>query len=321
MAQEQQCKQSDVAKVKSMLSNQPSKNVLKSHMVDSVGGKPLHLPAGTSMSAKDPSSLSSLPKSQPLSISDLSANFGASALKGKSIRKTATADVSSHVKRNKLVFPPGISLENTLGGKFPLNFGRDITVTTSSKAKTLPVDLKSRESSNFPTGPPLLSSNFMARQLPLDLKTTSSQNAQNAQNLGFSVLQNLPSSMSLLLKQSNLSAAATQSLKNHQGVVDMSMSKIALPRLTPAPALAKKDHKIPSSSSMLSLSSLAASGGTPPALQSGMHPSSSSSTSSSSAISMTLSRPTVLGVSKPSPVTGKRKSDRDSEDSDVVILD
>merc|ERR1712071_618534 len=266
----------------------------------------------------DPSSLSSLPKSQPLSISDLSANFGASALKGKSIRKTATADLSSHVKRNKLVFPPGISLENTLGGKFPLNFGRDITGTTSSKAKTLPVDLKSRESSNFPTGPPLLSSNFMARQLPLDLKTTSSQNAQN---LGFSVLQNLPSSMSLLLKQSNLSAAATQSLKNHQGVVDMSMSKIALPRLTPAPALAKKDHKIPSSSSMLSLSSLAASGGTPPALQSGMHPSSSSSTSSSSAISMTLSRPTVLGVSKPSPVTGKRKSDRDSEDSDVVILD
>ena len=281
-------------------------------LIDSVTKPPalagFHLPPGISMSAKDATSSTS--KNHPLNLSDLSSNFG--SMKGKSVRKSNEQRPSkpSQVYPGLPGLPGNLSIDNPLA-KFPLNFGRDITVTASTKPKASVTAESStssninKTSNNFPTGSSSLLSSLnmlssmkhvpnMARGLPLDL-----QKSAGSQNLGFSVLQNLPSSMSLLVKQSNLSGA-----KGNQGVVDMSMNKTSsMPKLTPAP---KKDKIVPNLPASV----------VPPPLRPGMH-----SSSLSTGLPLGLSSTTLAAVSKPVQKVAKSKNDRDSEDSDVVVLD
>ena len=297
-----------------------SSKMKTSQVIDSASKKSavagFHLPPGISMSTKDVTSSSS--KHHPLNLSDLTANYG--SLKGKSVRKSSDQRPSkpSQVFAGLPGLPGNLSIDNPLA-KFPLNFGRDITVTTSTKSKSSAiVDSSniSKTSNNFPTGSSSLLSSLnmlssmkhvpnMARVPPLDL-----QKSAGSQNLGFSVLQNLPSSMSLLVKQSNLGGARAN--QSNQGVVDMSINKPALPKLTPAPALAKKDKLPPTLSASV----------VPPPLRAGMH--SLSAVLSSGLSSTTLSQSTA--VSKQVQMAAKSKSNnknaqnRDSEDSDVVVL-
>jgi len=113
--------------------------------------------------------------------------------------------------------------------------------------------------------------------------------------------------MSLLVKQSKLGGAKTN--LGTQGAVDMSMNKTSsMPKLTPAPGLAKKDKTLPTLQASV----------VPPPLRPGMH-SSALSAGISSGISTKLSQPPA--ISKPVPKVTKSKNDRDSEDSDVVVLD
>lgn len=286
-------------------------------LIDSAAKKPMvagfHLPPGISMSTKDTTSKNNL-----LNLSDLTANFG--SVKGKTIRKSNDQRPSkpSQVFPGLPGLPGSLSIDNPLS-KFPLNFGRDITVTASTKpkasaaAESATSSHVNKSSNNFPTGSSSLLSSLnmlssmkhvpnMAKGLPLDL-----HKSVGSQNLGFSVLQNLPSSMSLLVKQSKLGGAKTN--LGTQGAVDMSMNKTSsMPKLTPAPGLAKKDKTLPTLQASV----------VPPPLRPGMH-SSALSAGISSGISTKLSQPPA--ISKPVPKVTKSKNDRDSEDSDVVVLD
>jgi len=145
---------------------------------------------------------------------------------------------------------------------FPINLGRDITVTTTSSSKsTNPISLPVSSNVVGKTKSSHLMG-FAGTSTAPHLLTHSHQLASSfsrpSDPLAFSILQNLPSSMSLLVK----SAQSPHTSGKSSGPVDFTSSKLTLPhqnpppKLTPAPGFQGSKKKKSLSSSQPHLPSL-----------------------------------------------------------------
>ena len=163
-----------------------------------------------------------------------------------------TQNVSTAVIKNA---PANKSLQKA-GVNFPLSLGRDITVTATSKTSTS----DSAGALNFPNNANKLKvptstatfSNFGNLPAALRMFSQANNNApaknqadprNDPQNLAFSVLKNLPASMSLLVKQpatGSGSASVQQATKARPVELTKSNLAPAMPKLTPAPGISKK---------------------------------------------------------------------------------
>ena len=120
---------------------------------------------------------------------------------------------------------------------FPINLGRDITVTTTSSSKsTNPISLPVSSNVVGKTKSSHLMG-FAGTSTAPHLLTHSHQLASSfsrpSDPLAFSILQNLPSSMSLLVKSAQSPHASGKS----SGPVDYTSSKLILPHQNPPPKL------------------------------------------------------------------------------------
>ena len=233
-----------------------------------------------------------------------------------------------------------------MAAPFPIiNLGRDITVTaTSSSSKpivsqptfqtTSSSGGRVKQSQHFPptslssSGFPGMSTSSQLFSLP-----TNSGRSQNTQhdphNIAFSVLQNLPSSMSLLVKPQTL-PQTKHSAKTQAGPMDLVVHKTSqhsanqlssLPKLTPAPKLQGSSTKgmkhsgIHQQSQVPPLSLKATSKSASPV------PPFPPNTSTSSTHSMSqLAAPRNLSNQKSSS-KGKGREKDSGDDFDVVVLD
>jgi hypothetical protein len=131
---------------------------------------------------------------------------------------------------------------------FPLNLGRDITVTaTSGKPPPDSSKLKQQSSASITTNYAQLASTLAAFQnqgLLMGKQHHSGISPNDPQNLAFNVLKNLPASMSLLVNKSGSSSSSSKPPKAHstpssslEVIVKGQPPVPAMPKLTPAPGV------------------------------------------------------------------------------------
>lgn len=223
--------------------------------------------------------------------------------------------------------------------QFPISLGRDITVTatstsskpivsqqtafpsssaSSSRTKQSHYSSSALNCSGFPGIPP-------ATQL-FSHPGLSSRQQTDPHNIAFSVLQNLPSSMSLLVKPSSSSSQShgkhASSSKSQTGPIDLVVNKptqhtpvnpMALPKLTPAPKLHSSKKGKQGMPSHVSLPPLKSNSPIPPFLPHHSIPSSLSAAQQAAPRNL----PNQKSLNR---VKGIEKKDS-GDDSDVVVLD
>ena len=130
---------------------------------------------------------------------------------------------------------------------FPLNLGRDITVTATSGKPSSDSSKLKQQSASITTNYAQLASTLAAFQnqgLLLGKQHHSGISPNDPQNLAFNVLKNLPASMSLLVNKSGSSSSSSKPPKAHstpasslEVIVKGQPPVPAMPKLTPAPGI------------------------------------------------------------------------------------
>jgi hypothetical protein len=215
---------------------------------------------------------------------------------------------------------------------FPISLGRDITVTATTASSKPIVSHSSFLSSTSSTGR-MKQSQFSQPQsshsntgysgmasTSLQFSHGGNSGRPDPHNIAFSVLQNLPSSMSLLVKP-NTASHAKHANKEQSGPMDLVVNKssqhssnqmASLPKLTPAPKLqgSKKANQGSSSQAPpLSFKAVSSASPVPPFLPNLVAPSHS---------------PQIAVPRNPSnqkPTKAKTFEKDSGDDSDVVVLD
>lgn len=227
---------------------------------------------------------------------------------------------------------PGKSMghKEPTASPFPtITLGRDITVTaTSASSKPIvsqSVFLGSSSStgrvkqSHFSQPSPHLYAGVASssQQMP----HAGSIGRTDPHNIAFSVLQNLPSSMSLLVKP-NSAGHSKHTSKAQTGPIDLVVNKssqhstnqmASLPKLTPAPKFQGNKKGIPSQAPPLSLKAVSSASPIPP------FPPNVSASSSQSTSQMGV--PRNSSNQKPLEKTIRPPEKDSGDDSDVVVLD
>lgn len=261
---------------------------------------------------------------------------------GKMETKTKDSSSSSRGKTPKVSsdlhpppYPSKPSYSKPMGHKeatapppFPnISLGRDITVTATSASSKPIVSQPNFLGSSSSTG--RVKQSHFSQPSPHSYAGVASTSQQIAHassigrsdphNIAFSVLQNLPSSMSLLVKPNSASHTKHTS-KTQTGPIDLVVNKsnqqstnpiAPLPKLTPAPKFQGNKKGIPSQAPPLSLKAVSSASPIPPFLS---NVSSSQSTSQ-------IGVPRNLSNQKPLEKTIKAPEKDSGDDSDVVVLD
>ena len=226
----------------SKLSNE-AKVTDKSNRISEYGGKPRTSSSQKVSSSRSSNKLIKGSVSSPLDVmkfSGLLSPFDTSGLLGK-------LDVRTSGKSTRTKEPTSVI-------DFPINLGREITVTATGSSKSnithsVPIPGsssaagKTKSSHSLGHSSSSSASHFLAHSHQL---LGSNFSKPDPQSLAFSVLQNLPSSMSLLVKSNNPGSLAQpyQPSKQSSSPLDFTSKTFQnqLPKLTPAPGF-QGSHK------------------------------------------------------------------------------